>query len=103
MSAIEHLRNRINMVTIPFTDRGSRILLFRRENALYVKLAERWVKHEAEVGHYRKRPPFIDNFRTVRRARHRPVIETETYPHVAPHPRRDRHAAPGHSPDPDTR
>ena len=83
MSAIEHLRNRINMVTIPFTDRGSRILLFRRENALYIKLAERWVKHEAEVGHYRKRPPFIDNFELYDAHGAAQSFETETYPHVA--------------------
>lgn len=82
MSAIEHLRNRITLTNIPFTDRGSRILLFRRENALFIKLAERWVKHEAEVGHYRKRPPFIDSFELLDAQSSVQTLQTETYPHV---------------------
>lgn len=59
---LEHLRGRINLVDIPFSERGSRLLLFRRDNALLIRLAERWVKWESEVGHYRTRPPFLDDF-----------------------------------------
>lgn len=56
------LHNRIDLTNIPFSERGSRILLFRREDHLYVRLAERWVKQESVVGHYRQRVPIIDTF-----------------------------------------
>ena len=56
------LHNRIDLTNIPFSERGSRILLFRRENMLYVRLTERWVKQESAYGHYRQRVPIIDNF-----------------------------------------
>lgn len=82
MSAIERLRNRITLTNIPFTDRGSRLLLFRRDDQMYVRLAERWVKHEPEIGHYRKRPPFFDEF-TILDADGAPqTLATETYPHA---------------------
>ena len=83
MSAIERLRNRITLTTIPFTDRGSRLLLFRRDDQMLVRLAERWVKHEPEVGHYRKRPPFFDEFTILNADGGPQTLETETYPHAA--------------------
>ena len=33
------LHNRIDLTNIPFSERGSRLMLFRRENALYVRLS----------------------------------------------------------------
>lgn len=59
---LERLRGRINLEQIPFSERGSRILLFRRAHSLYIRLAERWVKWQAEVGDYRARRPTIDDF-----------------------------------------
>jgi putative isomerase len=59
MSAIDYLHNRIDLVNIPYTDRGSRLLLFRKGNELLIRLAERWTKWEKEYGHYRQRPPVI--------------------------------------------
>lgn len=56
------LHNRINLTDIPFSERGSRILLFRRENTLYIRLTERWVKQESAFGHYRQRVPIVDKF-----------------------------------------
>lgn len=53
------MHNRIDLVNIPFTDRGSRLLLFRQEHQFSLRLAERWQKWEQEVGHYRNRPPMI--------------------------------------------
>jgi hypothetical protein len=47
---LESLKGRINLESAPFTDRGSRILVFRRGPSLEIRLAERWVKWEQEVG-----------------------------------------------------
>jgi glycogen debranching enzyme len=82
MSAIENLRNRIDLEHIPFTERGSRLLLFRKGSELRVQLVERWVKWEQEVGHYRQRPPLIEHF-TLLGADETPLdFELETYPHL---------------------
>lgn len=82
MSAFQNLHNRIDLTNIPFTDRGSRLLLFRQGNELAVRLAERWVKWENEVGHYRKRPPIIEHF-TLLDADGTPLsFDSDTYPHV---------------------
>jgi putative isomerase len=83
MSAIENLHNRIDLTHIPFTDRGSRLLLFREENSLFVRLAERWTKWEAEVGHYRKRPPIIGHLMLLDANGVPMDLDTDTYPHVA--------------------
>lgn len=59
---LANLHNRIDLVTVPFTDRGSRLLLFRQGHQLFVRLSERWAKWETEVGHYRRRPPLVTDF-----------------------------------------
>lgn len=82
MSAIENLKNRITLTTIPFTDRGSRLLVFREDHALFIRLVERWVKWEGKVGHYRKRPPYIENFRFLDGSGQPQDFTAETYPHV---------------------
>src|SRR3954469_12035020 len=55
------LKNRGDLEHIPFTERSSRILVFRREHRLLLRLSERWVKLESERGHYRQRPPILDD------------------------------------------
>lgn len=82
MSAIDRLRNRITLTTIPFTERGSRLLLFRLDDQIFIKLAERWVKHEPEVGHYRKRPPFVNAFTILNASHEVQTLRTETFPHA---------------------
>jgi hypothetical protein len=82
MSAIENLRNRINLTGIPFTDRGSRLLLFREGGELFIRLVERWVRWENKVGHYRKRPPYIERFRFLDGDGEPLEFTTETFPHV---------------------
>ena|SRR5258706_1137894 len=83
MSAIDLLHNRIDLVNIPFTDRGSRLLLFQEGNTLFMRLAERWVKWEEQVGHYRKRPPIISDL-IFTDADGTPLeISADTYPHLA--------------------
>jgi glycogen debranching enzyme len=46
---------------IPFSERGSRLLVFRNQAGLYIRLAERWAKWEEEVGDYRHRGPVIQD------------------------------------------
>ena len=83
MSAIENLHNRIDMVHIPFTDRGSRLLVFRKNRELLIRLAERWMKWEKEYGHYRQRLPVIEHLTFVDGNGQPLDFETDTYPHLA--------------------
>lgn len=39
---LTYLKNRITLDAIPFTERGSRIMLLRRDSAFHVQLAESW-------------------------------------------------------------
>jgi putative isomerase len=82
MAALDNLHNRIDLFNIPFSDRGSRLLLFRRDNTLFIRLVERWVKWEQEFGNYRHRPPIIDNFTFLDSTGEPLEFETDTYPHV---------------------
>jgi putative isomerase len=61
-SYINLLKNRINLRQIPFSDRGSRLLIFQSEQHLTVRLAERWFKREGQLSAYRRRPPLIDQW-----------------------------------------
>lgn len=82
-AAVGALHNRIDLLNIPFSERGSRILLFRRDDALYMRLAERWAKQETIVGHYRQRAPIIDKFTFLSENGEPLALNAETYPHVA--------------------
>ncbi|MBN1438252.1 MAG: hypothetical protein JW929_02490 [Anaerolineales bacterium] len=57
---LQTLKGRINLESAPFTDRGSRLLVFRKGNSLAIRLAERWAKWEQEVGDYHQRTPMVD-------------------------------------------
>jgi hypothetical protein len=56
------LKNRINLRQIPFTERGSRIMVFQSNRHLSVRLAERWFKREGQLSSYRSRPPIVDQW-----------------------------------------
>jgi putative isomerase len=56
------LKDKINLRQIPFSDRGSRLLIFRSEDHLTIRLAERWFKREGQLSAYRRRPPLIDQW-----------------------------------------
>jgi len=56
------LRNRINLRQIPFSERGSRLMVFRIDHHLAVRLAERWFKREGQLSGYRTRPPILDEW-----------------------------------------
>jgi len=76
------LRNRIDLERIPFSERGSRLMLFRQGNQLSIRLAERWFKWENEVGHYRQRKPILDEL-CFTNGESRPLDFTLTsYPHL---------------------
>jgi len=55
------LRNRIDICQVPFSDRGSRLLVFQEPGQcrLFVKLAERLTVIEPGLEAYLRRPPFI--------------------------------------------
>ncbi len=57
---LSEMKNRINLRQIPFSERGSRLMLFHEDNHFTVRLAERWFKREGDLTAYRKRPPIVD-------------------------------------------
>ncbi len=59
---LELLKNRINLHEIPFSERGSRLLIFQDNSHFSVKLAERWFKVDQKLSSYRQRPPLIDEW-----------------------------------------
>ncbi|NTW02079.1 MAG: hypothetical protein HGA19_12460 [Oscillochloris sp.] len=79
------LENRIRIDRLPFSDRGSRLLLFqerRQPDTLYLKLAERLTALIPGLSTYRSRPPFIPSLRLVD-GEGRPVhFVATTYPHA---------------------
>lgn len=64
---LDLLTNQIDITRVPFSDRGSRILVFQVQgkSQLYVKLAERLIGLEPGLEDYFHRPPFIDDLRFV--------------------------------------
>ncbi|HTY98314.1 MAG TPA: hypothetical protein VMB75_00655, partial [Rhodocyclaceae bacterium] len=54
------LQNRINLTSIPFPERGSRLLLFHAGDGFSIRMAERWFKRDQRLAAYRERPPIID-------------------------------------------
>lgn len=77
------LRNRLDLTTVPFTDRSSRILLFRdaAQPQFHIRICERWPKLDYIEGDYRTRPPLVRNLSfTDGDGRPLPFTAT-TYPH----------------------
>lgn len=59
---LDLLKNQIDITRVPFSDRGSRLLVFQHVDrpSLYVKLAERLIHVEPGIESYLRRPPFMD-------------------------------------------
>ena len=86
------LKDRIDLSHIPFSDRSARIMFFRGKRPLLpgeppadfftVRLAERWAKQEAQVGHYRQRLPIIDQLVFIDADGNPLPFEVTTYPHA---------------------
>ena len=75
------LKNRINLRQIPFSDRGSRLLIFQSNEHLTIRLAERWFKREGQLSAYRHRPPLIDQWIFTDEAVNPLELNPTTYPH----------------------
>jgi glycogen debranching enzyme len=78
---LELLKNRINLKQIPFSDRGSRLLIFRSGHSLQIRLAERWFKLDQQLASYRNRPPLIDQWQFTDGHGQPLDFELVTYPH----------------------
>ncbi|MBI4278892.1 MAG: glycogen debranching protein [Armatimonadetes bacterium] len=82
--ALHLLRNRIDITTVPFTDRGSRLLVFAERDRphFYIRLCERWPKLEDAQGHYRVRPPILSDLALLNGEGHPLPFTLVTYPHL---------------------
>src|SRR3974377_2452182 len=80
-SYLELLKNRINLRHIPFSERGSRLLLFEDGDHFQIKLAERWFKIDQQLTSYRQRPPILDEWRFTDENGTPLELEITTYPH----------------------
>jgi len=75
-------QQRILFSGIPFSERGSRLLLFRQGARLYIRLAERWMKWAHEVGDYRHRVPLVQDW-VLTGANGTPLdFQLDAYPHA---------------------
>ncbi len=81
---LDLLKNCIDITQVPFSDRGSRLLIFKRETAprLYIKLAERLTALQPGLDAYRDRAPFIERIELVDRDRQALDFDIVSYPHV---------------------
>lgn len=82
---LQLLENRIQLDNIPFSDRGSRLLIYadqRTPHTLYIKLAERLTSLIPGLSAYRARPPFIHGMRFVNEDGHAVPFELTSYPHA---------------------
>ncbi len=79
---LESLKGRITLDQIPFSDRGSRLLLFRKNSGLAIRLAERWVQWEKDFDIYSRRLPFVDDI-TLQDENGAPLdFDMVSYPHA---------------------
>lgn len=83
-SCLELLRNHINISLVPFSDRGSRLLVFRdgHESRLLVKLAERLTSIQPDIEAYRNRPPFLSEICLIDENWNPLDFTVTTYPHM---------------------
>lgn len=78
------LRNHIDITQVPFSDRGSRLLIYQEpgQSQLFIKLAERLTGLDPDIEAYLRRPPFIKNLHFVNESGEKIEFETMTRPHV---------------------
>jgi len=78
------LRNQIDIKQVPFSDRGSRLLVIQdKERPCFsVKLAERLTAIQADIEAYLHRPPFIQDFCLLDEDGEVLDFSVITYPHV---------------------
>lgn len=78
---LELLKNRINLRDIPFTERGSRLVVFRKDGSFNVRMAERWIKRDQQLSAYRERPPILDELKFTDENGNALDLAVTTYPH----------------------
>jgi putative isomerase len=78
------LKDRIDITRVPFSERGSRILVFRYpdRDSLYIKLAERLTAIQPGLETYRFRPPYIQDLYFIDAEGMPLTYHLTTYPHV---------------------
>lgn len=79
------LENRLQLQRIPFSDRGSRLLVYQHQqdkHTLYIKLAERLTAVQPGLSTYRSRPPFIPRLQFVDDGGTPVPFDVTTYPHA---------------------
>ncbi len=81
---LERLRGRPDIAVVPFTDRGSRILVLREPQAseLLIRVCERWPKLAHVEGHYRVRPPLVSDFQLLDGGGNPLCWDLVAYPHM---------------------
>lgn len=75
------LKNRINLKQSPFSTRASRLLVFRTNEHLTIRLAERWFKLAGQLSAYRQRAPLIDHWVLTDGEGNPLEVKVTTYPH----------------------
>jgi putative isomerase len=80
----ELLKNRIDIARVPFSDRGSRLLVFQHpdRDRLYVKLAERLTALQPGLDTYRFRPAYIQDLCFIDEEGMELASHLTTYPHA---------------------
>ncbi|MDX9864631.1 MAG: trehalase family glycosidase [Anaerolineaceae bacterium] len=78
------LRNKLDYSQVPFSDRGSRLMVFKTidKSEFYVKLAERLTNVEPGIETYLTRPPFITQLCLIDENGNELDFEMTSYPHV---------------------
>lgn len=83
-SSLERLRNKIDISREPFSERGSRLLVYRDAgaDALQVKLAERLTAIQPGLGEHLARAPFIERLHLLDGSANPLSYRCTTYPHA---------------------
>ena len=78
------LRNLLDFTRVPFSDRGSRLLVFLNPEKcnIFIRLAERLASLDTDVEAYIRRPPFIYDLTLIDGDGDPLNFETTTYPHM---------------------
>jgi putative isomerase len=81
---LDLLENRIDITRVPFSDRGSRLLVFKQpdHDRLYIKLAERLTAIQPGLDTYRFRPPYIQDLCFIDGEGMPLSCHLTTYPHA---------------------
>ena len=78
------LRNQLDYSRVPFSDRGSRLMVFKtmEKSQFYIKLAERLTDVEPGIETYLTRPPYISQLCLIDENGNELAFEMTSYPHV---------------------